>query len=515
MLKIAPLYLLFTLILLLGIFARVWEFGELPPGLNQDEASSGVDAFSLYHFGSDRNGVSFPVHFISWGSGQNVLYAYVLIPFIAFGDLTPVTVRLPMLISGILTLPLVYFVAKRTVNEKFALLAMFLLAISPWHIMLSRWLFEGNFLPFVFLLGYACLLKSTVNNNWFILANVFLGLCLYAYGTAYAAIPAFLACTVSILLWSKRVSIRNLIIGLIALVIVSLPIGLFILVNTLQLSSLHLGFLTIPSLPSPLRYETESAISSASPLLTLGQNLLIMLYLLGRQTDGLEWNTLEPYGYLYTLTFPLALIGVVQLLRLRNSANMPERLLLLSWLTASLTIGILQSVNINRISLIFIPLIICVAFPLFWLWERRRLALVLALCVFLVGFAYFTRDYHGDQYRRQAEQAFFAGLLPAVEFARQADDAHNPICVTGSVNVPYIFVLFVEQMNPADYLKDVDYLDPHAPFRQVRALGRYTFGLENCPLDRKTIYVLDGERPPYLDINYTVSSFENYNVYVP
>src|SRR5271157_1877248 len=147
---------IFFLILAFGIFARVWGFGKLPPGLNADEASIGVDAFSLLHYGIDRNGISFPVNFISWGSGQNALYGYLLIPFIAMGGLTPFIVRLPMLITGILTLPLVFFVAKRMLGNRYGLVAMFLVSISPWHIILSRWGLESNLLPFTFLLGFAC-----------------------------------------------------------------------------------------------------------------------------------------------------------------------------------------------------------------------------------------------------------------------------------------------------------------------------------------------------------------------
>lgn len=504
-----------VLLVLLGSAARIWEFSGLPPGLNQDEASSGVDAFSLYRFGMDRNGVSYPVHFISWGSGQNALYAYVLIPFIAVGGLTPFTVRLPMLLSGLLTLSLVYFVADRTWGEKFALLVLFLFAISPWHIVLSRWGLESNFLPFLFLLGYACLLKSTANNHWFIVASACFAFCLYAYGTAYVAVPVFLFCAVLILLRSKRVSVRNLIIGLTVLAAIGLPIGLFVLINTLQLDSLHVGIFTIPRLPSPPRYETMGAVFSPNPALALAGNLLSMLYLLGRQTDGLVWNTVEPYGYFYTLTFPLTLIGVAQLARSHNPAKAPERLLLLSWLLASVMIGLLQPVNINRLNLIFIPLILCIALPLLWLAERWRMALVLIVGVFLIGFVAFTRDYHDAQYREQANRAFFTGLLPALELARQAGMSDTPICVTGSINMPYVFVLFSEQMNPADYLEEIKYLDPRAPFRQVRALGRYTFGRQHCLPDRRTIYILDEEAPLYVDIQYTVSRFGNYAVYVP
>lgn len=513
--ELTSFHILFVIILLLGLFARTWEFGLLPPGLNQDEASSGVDANSLYRFGVDRNGISYPVSFISWGSGQNALYAYVLIPFIAFGGLTPNMVRLPMLLSGILTLTLVYFVAMQTMNKKFALIALFLLAISPWHIILSRWGLESNFLPFVFLIGYACLLKSRVDNKWFITSCLFFALCLYTYGAAYAAIPVFLVCTVPVLLQAKRVSRRNLIVGFLVLAIVGAPIALFLLVNTLHLNPIQLSFITIPRLPSQPRYETMTAIFNDNLFQKVTQNLFVLIKLLWGQTDGLVWNTVEPYGYFYRFTFPLAIIGAVWLVCKSN--RLPEQSLLLCWIVASLPIGILQPVNINRINLIFIPLIFCIAIFLTWLEEHLKVALIVAICAFFIGFVLFTRDYHGAAYRQEADKAFFMGLLPALDFVHQASDNDNPICVTGQVDMPYIFALFSERMNPSDYLDTVKYVNPKAPLREVRSFGRYTFGLEHCPReDRSTIYILSAEeQPPRQDIRYKVTSFNNYRVYVP
>ena len=60
---------LLMLTLAVGFFARTWEYGSLPPSLNPDEASAGVEARSLLNYGEDRNGISYPVKFISWGSG--------------------------------------------------------------------------------------------------------------------------------------------------------------------------------------------------------------------------------------------------------------------------------------------------------------------------------------------------------------------------------------------------------------------------------------------------------------
>ncbi len=506
---------LFTLIFLLGIFARMWEFRVLPPGLNQDEASNGVDAYSLYRFGVDRNGVSYPVHFISWGSGQSALYGYILIPFIAIGGLSPVTVRIPQLIFGVLTIPLVYFIAKRTKDNRFALIAMFFIAISPWHIMLSRWGLESNLLPFVFSLGFACLLKSTTKNSWFILAGVLFALCLYAYGTAYAAVPVMLLCAIPILLQSKRVSIKTTIMGLTAFAIVGFPMFLFLIVNLFKLNSVQFGLMSMPRLPLESRFETLSFVFNDNPIKALVGNLQSMMSLLINQTDGRIWNTLEQYGYFYKYSSPLWIFGIAQLLFSRRSATTPEQSLLLAWLLASFTIGILHPININRINLIFIPLILCASIAMAWVGKRSVIALIISLCVFFISFMLFTNSYHGEEYRRPANRSYFTGLIPALEFAQNVGENNDPICVTNSVNMPYIFVLFTEKINPLDYLNDIVYFEPPGQHRNVLSLGRYFFGVERCPGNPRTIFILEQEEPPNSAMGYKITHFGDYSVYQP
>ena len=58
-----------------GLLVRAWAFGSIPPGLNQDEASTAYDAFCLIHYGMDRNGFHLPVMLVSWGSGMYSLAA--------------------------------------------------------------------------------------------------------------------------------------------------------------------------------------------------------------------------------------------------------------------------------------------------------------------------------------------------------------------------------------------------------------------------------------------------------
>lgn len=505
---------LFVLALLLGVFARVWEFGALPPGLNQDEATNAVDAYSLLHFGVDRNGVSWPVEFIGWGNGVSALYGYVLIPFIALLGLTPSVVRLPMLLAGIASLPLMFYVGKQLAGRHFGLLAMFLLCISPWHILASRWGLEANFLPFIFLAGFACTLASRPDNNWFIVASVIFALGLYTYGPAYAAVPIFFGLALSILMICRRARFQTALIGLAVFTILALPIGLFVYINTFNLDTIALGPVTIPRLPGKARFEGQAVFFQEELLLSLKLNARRLLSLLWTQTDGQPWNTVDPYGYFYRYTFPLAVVGGILLIPFRRIRRSPEKLLAIGWLGSAMVLGLIQPANINRMGLVFIPLLIATAACLDWPRLHLKAGFILALAAMLVGFVLFTRDYHGPEYRERSDGPFFTGLLGAIDYARQVTD--NPICITGEVRMPYIFVLFIEKMDPAEYLTSVVYDNPNAAFRSPRRLGRYRFGLRNCTNHSVgTVYVLDQtESIPEADL-YRMSRFGNFVVFVP
>jgi hypothetical protein len=117
-------------------------------------------------------------------------------------------------------------------------------------------------------------------------------------------------------------------------------------------------------------------------------------------------------------------------------------------------------------------------------------------------------------YREQADRKFYVGILPALDFARQLGD--NPICVTDKFNMPYIFAIFSEQANPADYLASIKYIDPQAPLRQVLSFGRYTFGIKNCEQTPKTIFILlADENRPRLGEGYRIKDFSNFVLYYP
>ena len=103
--------------LLVGFIVRVWQFGEIPPGLNQDEASTAYDAFSILNYGVDRNGSHNPVVLISWGSGMYSLASYLEMPFIAIFGLSATAARMVFLLAGLASLPIFYYLLRDAIVE--------------------------------------------------------------------------------------------------------------------------------------------------------------------------------------------------------------------------------------------------------------------------------------------------------------------------------------------------------------------------------------------------------------
>ena len=504
---------LFFLILALGVAARTWQFSQYPAGLNQDEVASGVDAYNLLHFGIDRNGMSFPVYFVGFGSGMPPLYTYLLIPFVALLGLTPLAIRLPMLLLGCLTLPLVYAFSQRLLGTRFALLAMLFVAISPWHIMMSRWGLDANSLPFFFTLAFTLLLSSTRENARVIPAFAVFALCLYAYGSAFAAVPVFLLIAVIILLRARRVRVSTLIGAVGVFFVLALPLGLFLLVNLLSWPTLHVGALTIPHMTSQARFISQTSLFGSAFWHNTLQNTAITFYLLLTQRDTFDFNALQAYGYFYRYTAPLVLLGICMLLPRRKHPASPEARLFLTWIAAALIIGVFEPVLLNRIGLILIPLIVSVAVVADWLWQKRAWAGIAGTAVFCVAFVFFNFSYHSSRFNEQIELNFPQGLVEALDYVKEIPSA--PVCVTDGMSMPYIYVLYSEKMDPHDILANIRYSAAETEFRAVIGLGRYTFGLENCGTASNQIYVVRESEADQVPTSLREVTFQKFQVYLP
>ena len=509
---------LFILVFSIGIFARIWEYADLPPGLNVDEASIGVEAYYLYKFGMDRYGMTYPVHLISWGSGQNALYAYLLIPFVALKGINAFSVRLPMMLAGILSMPLMFIAGKRLLGEKFALLAMFFMAISPWHIVNSRWAVESNIMPFLFLVGFTALTLANTKNWWFFVSSIFFASCLYAYGTAYAGVPVFLLLTVPLLLKLKRITLQQVIIGAVIFLLLAFPIILFIVVNTFKLETMHLGAVTIPRLPVEARYETMAALFGESPFAAVAENARIMLNVLWTQSDAFPWNFVEPFGYFYKVTFPLIAAGFLLALPFKFVKEYhTERWFIAAWMLAAFVVGIIHPVNLTRFNLIFTPILFCVALLFLDLEPRLPRIIPAAVGVFFIAFVFFNRAYHGEEYHKVTSAVFNEGIIPAIEYAAEKSD--SLVCFTDEHYSLYIYVLLTQKFHPSEYVDDLEWIapeDPADPARTLLALKQFRFRPDDCLSDPNAAYILTlKESPPNTSVEYKEKKFVKFVVHLP
>ncbi|MBI2333850.1 MAG: glycosyltransferase family 39 protein [Chloroflexi bacterium] len=512
--------ILFTVIFIIGIFARTWEYASMPPGLNVDEASIGVEAYYLYKFGMDRYGMTYPVHLISWGSGQNAFYAYLLIPFVALKGINAFSVRLPMMLAGILSMPLMFIAGKRLLGEKFALLTMFFMAISPWHIVNSRWAVESNIMPFLFLTGFTALTLANTKNWWFLVSSVFFALCLYAYGTAYAGVPIFLLLTVPLLLKLKRITLRQVIIGAVVFLLLAFPILLFIAVNTFKLETIHLGMTTIPRLPVEARYETMAAVFGESPFAAIAENARIMSDVLWKQSDAFPWNFVEPFGYFYKVTFPLVLVGFLLTLPFKFiKENRVERWFIAAWMFAAFVVGLIHPVNLTRLNLVFTPILFCVALLFLDLEPRLPRIIPAAVGVFFITFLFFNRAYHGEEYKKVTSAVFNEGIIPAIEYAAEKSEPDSLICFTDEHYSLYIYVLLTQKSHPSEYVDDLQWIapsDPADPARTLLALKQFRFKPDACLSDPNAVYILTlKESPPNTSIAYKEKKFVKFVVHLP
>lgn len=196
-------------ILLLAFLLRVIGLNKYPVGFTPDEASFGYDAYSILKTGKDQWGKPFPIVLESFGDFKSPLYAYLTIPSVAVFGLNKFAVRLPNAILGSLAVYVLYLLTNKLFAKKFGIwhytpnfvvefgiLPAFLLAISPWHVMLSRGAFEANLTTLFLPLGIYLFLTKR-----FFWSGIILGLNLFSYHSAKLITPLVF---VAFIIYSKE-----------------------------------------------------------------------------------------------------------------------------------------------------------------------------------------------------------------------------------------------------------------------------------------------------------------------
>ena len=521
---------LFLGLILVGAAVRLVWLGDVPLGLHQDEASIGYEAWALLEHGIDRHGYRYPVHFVAWGSGQNALYAYLAMPFIEFLGLTVLAVRLPQAILGVAALFVMHAVGRRLVDGRFALCALFVLAISPWHIMLSRWGLESNLLPVLVLFAFALLLRGLERPRCIALAFVVLSLALYAYGTAYVFVPLF---TLGILAygWRRRLAhFRHWIVGLAAMALVALPIGLFLVVNLFKLPAIALPLLSIPRYTGDTRLVSESVFFAEEPFGELLRNakmvfdiLVVDGYFVGYSGGPFIHNALPEFGYFYhPVGQCIALAGACFIAWHLISGRRPRNTLVAIWLGAAIVTATLTEPHLQRLNLALFPLLLCAAYGLYGIAasgvrlvnRTANILRVAALAYLALSFAAFARHYFVEFNRHsfEAPPSYAQALAHAIAHAGPDDAIYVP------KRPFYTAILFYDPPAPRLYMDTVQFEEMHVAFQQPTSFGRYRVypaGIDAEAVENGDAFVVRAEDVPmFPTTTFDVMPFEHFSAVI-
>ncbi len=243
-------------------------------------------------------------------------------------------------------------------------------------------------------------------------------------------------------------------------------------------------------------------------------NLLTTAKILFLHTDGLTYNSIPPYGFLFPGAIVCALAGAFLVAEKIIKQKIFGIWAFGAWLILAFFLGIIQPSDVNRINILFIPLILCVAVILDWLIRDKKF-LVIPIALGLGAYTVlFWRDYTGSDYRGEVGWGFNDGLIPALQSVKQYPDL--PVCVTNEMDMPYIYVQLVDFRNPKEYLSSIQWENPIAKYRYAIKMDRYSFGIQNCNLTPNTIYILKNDQTLPIDASsFTTRTFVDYVVYYP
>ena len=180
-------------ILALATLVRLYRLADIPNGFSPDEASYGYNGYSLLLTGKDRFGQALPLFTDNFGDLISTSYMWLTVPSIALFGLDEWAVRLPAALAGIATVLVLYKLGVVVANRWVGLLAALLLAISPWHVQVSRYAERSPLLPLCFCLGLLLFFLWREQGSWKLAWSALcFGLCFYTYAAARVFAPLFI-----------------------------------------------------------------------------------------------------------------------------------------------------------------------------------------------------------------------------------------------------------------------------------------------------------------------------------
>ena len=491
------LLLIFLVIFFIAVFLRLFNITNIPPGVNRDEASIGYTAYSLLNTGRDEYGRMFPLSFESFGDWKLPLYIYTVVPFVSIFGLSELAVRLPSAIFGILSVALSFYLVKLLFkNNLLAFITMFLAAVSPWSIHLSRVESESNMAVFLILLGIILFLKSLNSKNWLIIPS-YISFALTYF--TYAGNHIFTTLLMISILHIYRDKIPKTKLSAIGFTLFVLMSG-FIFYHTLfAADKTKISGISVFGDPSVVHAEIEiprnEHISPQSVFARVTHNKIVFA---GETIAKNYLNSFSPqflfinggtnhahniinFGNMYLIEAPFLFLGLIYLIALKKGRE--KKLILLWFLIAPIAASITKDApHTNRMFSVFPILSLITSFGIFYLITEyfkkpilKKLFIATLMFLFLVNISLYIDRYYIHFKRNETKSwgFIYKDLIAKLQKENLID---KKIIVSQPTHSPYIFFLFYLKYDPATYQKEaVKYPITSDEFSHVKQFANYTF----------------------------------------
>jgi 4-amino-4-deoxy-L-arabinose transferase-like glycosyltransferase len=352
---------------------------------------------------------------------MSALLSYFMAALYKLFGVSDITTRLPSLISSLAAIAALFFFVKKSSGNKTALFALLLAAVNPWQIMQARWSLDCNLFPHFVMFGILFLYFGLRKEIFLYVSMLFFALSMYCYGIAFVSVPLILAIICVYLLCKRLINFKKAATCLGVYLFFSWPIYMVMVINALKLPTIQTAFFTIPFFPESLRMN-DLVFYSSEPVKQLLSNAASLFNQVFLQKTDLPWNTVSNFGPLFYFTAPLFIVGLISFIR-RGGKDANEKaagFFTLAWLFSSVFAGlIVKNVNVNRINIIFYPIIIISAYGLAYIVKSfKNLRIVtLSLALPILASCILFSSFYFNNYTRTLSFYYFGGLGSSIRYA--------------------------------------------------------------------------------------------------
>lgn len=499
-------HLIFLIIIVvIASFLRLWKLDQVPVSLFGDEMDVGYQAYSILKTGKDYYGNFLPFHFHSLAEWRTPLYLYSAVPTVFLFGITPLGVRLPAAIFGILNIVAIYYLVRlvrqnyfEDKSGKLELLAAFVWAISPWHIQYSRGGFEVTQLLLFITLGLYFFFKGFKRNKYLYLSALFFALTPWIYSTAKLFIPMFIPALA--LLYSNellKINKPTLVKSFAVFALVSLPVIYSILAGSGSQRFGYISVFTTENIEQQVGENREQDVSSGSYLgkvfhnkYTSWASSVTNNYLQAFSSEFLFINgdinfrhSIDGMGMFYKVEAIALIIGVVAFFSLKNNRKM------LSFVIFLVVFGAIPSAitrdggnHATRLILVFLPLSFLISYGLYAVLNlKNKITKTLFITTYFSVLALLFINYQHQYWihnPRVSEKWWHYGWSEVTAALKEQENNYEKIVISTADEPPWVFFAASYQYPPDKWqanfpLENKVFLEG---FGEVSHIDKFYFG---------------------------------------